>query len=180
MMGIMEHTSSGNNAIARRFQPVWFLLLGLMLLSSCGKDEPVIPVEPESPKDVILIRYGVHVTVTSMLEPCKYCIQETAATKNDIVYVEKGFDSLSYPARLKRVSITREEWDDLVHSMNIDSVAKVDSNQIRGINGMPVNEWIEVETGLMKKKVVFEYGAPVKHLDSIIVRMRALHARVQI
>lgn len=179
-MGIMEHISPGSNAITRRFRLVCLpLLLAVTLLASCDKDETVIPVEPESPKDVILIRYGVFANGLA-LDPCKYCVQETAATKNDIVYVEKGADSIYGQPRLKRIGITREEWNDLVGSINVDSVATVDSNQVRGHTNMAENEWIEVETGLMKKRVVFDYGASVQHLDSLIVKMRALHALVQI
>lgn len=119
------------------------LILSLFILSGCEKD-----LNP----DTLIIRYG-----TSFGMCLGYCKQEIEVS-NDAVKITKSGWQDSVKVKTCSNPNDRDKWAALVKSIDYKEFKK-----LKDVIGCPDcadggAEWIEINTGTSRHKVVFEYG----------------------
>jgi len=134
-------------------------------------NNPVVPTTP-SKATVIEIKTG-----TSFGECGGYCKMEFVINSKNIIYIKSGWNK-SYPEVKKEISISPDEWSNLVGTLDVKKF-----NLLPEIIGCPDcadggAEWIEIFDGKAVKKVTFEYGTSISGIDPFVKKLRDIRKNV--
>lgn len=150
------------------------LTIGALLLPalvSCHRHVEFVAPEPNYH---MVIRNGTFYGMCA-----GYCLTETTIREAGASYRESSHEPGKFPDRNNSVTITADEWRDLVGAVDMGALMALDS-----IIGCPDcadggGEWIEVQNGSQTKRVVFNHGASIASISGLLEKVRAVRARVK-
>ena len=145
------------------------LLMFAFVLLSCEENEPVMT------KNYDYVKYG-----TSFNMCAGYCYNQLEISDSKIEFKKKGWLASSIPEILIKEGIHIDYWEKLIAKINFDSFTALDT-----IIGCPDcadggAEWVEIQKGGVKHRVVFEYGDEPLNTRPFIEYLRAYMCAFQI
>lgn len=129
-------------------------------------------VDPGSSANLVAIKYG-----TFFGECFGYCLAELTIEPTSATLVRSSWQRSKFPDKSEQHPITKTEWDELAAVADIDAMMPLDS-----ITGCPDcadggGEWIEVQRGGKRKRVVFPYGYDsLTAVQPLLEKVRAIRA----
>ena len=143
-----------------------FMLLFAGLAAACQVGPPIVVEPPDSSS---IIRSG-----SSFGECFGYCVNEVVIDSSHLAFSQRSWTPEQYPSRRLLGSVTPEEWQSLLESVNMQKFVELDS-----VIGCPDcadggAEWIEIEMPEMKKRVTFEYGAGIEGIEALLAKVRLI------
>lgn len=133
-----------------------------IFLFSCQNDQP----------NDVAIKSGTFFGMCS-----GYCKMEIEIIDRDIVFKASSWGNQNYPDTTIHGTISNQEWDSLIESVNMDTLMSLDD-----IIGCPDcadggGEWIEITKSGTIKRVTFEYGKTVASIQNLIEKVRIIRER---
>lgn len=118
-------------------------------------------------KDIKYIKHG------SSFGMCHgYCINECKIDSLRKITERTAWQKDKYPKKVKTEAITKEEWNTLIHSINLEEFNKL-PNKIGCPDCLDGGaEWIEIKYSNKVKKVTFEYGQDIKGISELLKQLR--------
>ncbi len=160
-----------------KFFLLLIIILNQIIIYSCNEKTKNISSQNKKidtlDKDSILIKYGY-----SFGECIGYCYTEYNFHNYRIEKIQLGpaSDNYSknYPTKKKFLIIERKKYLELISLLNYDVFLKLDERI-----GCPDckdggAEWIEIQIGNRKKKVLFEFGSDIKQISQFLSKIRLL------
>ena len=158
-------------------------MVGIAFITQCAQQEQSeqslqTPTQQEptvqplqTPTQQLIIKTGTYFGLCT-----GYCNEELFINSERVIFLKTSNDPSDeeYPDIIEEVSITSEEWSNLVASVNLDEF-----NSLPDIAGCPDcadggGEWIEISAGETTKRVDFEFGASVPEIDNLLKGLRDL------
>jgi hypothetical protein len=155
----------------------------VFLISQCTlqgklKKTQVQPTQHETPSQPVQTKAEklIFRTGTYFGNCIGYCNEELIVTSERMFFSRTSNDPKDekYPNIIEEVTITDEEWNNLLASVNLDVFYS-----LRPIFGCPDcadggGEWIEISDGKITKRIDFEFDASVPKIDDLVKRLREL------